>query len=136
VIEGALAVPPFVVGPGDQNVAPILADALAAVIAAADDRGGDVRGTWALEGPEVFTSSALVKRLTPPGVDPVPLAPDVAAVRLSEHLGAPVTVSTAELFALSSRADAPDAASMFGVERTPFDVGLRRTMERAAAPGR
>lgn len=133
VIEGALAVPPFVVGAGDQIIAPILADDLAAVIAAADDRTGELHGSWGLEGIDALTPAELVRSF---GVDPVPLQPDVAAGRLTERLGTPVSVSATELFALPSRADAPDAASAFGVERTPFDVGLRRTMQRAATAGR
>jgi uncharacterized protein YbjT (DUF2867 family) len=136
VVEGALAVPPFVVGAGDQSVAPILADDLAAVIAAADDLSGELVGTWALEGPDALASSALVKRLTLSGVDPDPLPPEDAPSRLTELLGTPVSVSAAELFALPSRADAQDAASAFGVPRTTLDVGLRHTLERAASSGR
>ena len=40
---------------------------------------------------------------------------------------------TASFFALPSRADAPDAASAFGVARTPLVDGLRATLEAAAA---
>jgi nucleoside-diphosphate-sugar epimerase len=130
VVEGALTVPPFVVGSGEQIVAPVLADDLAAVIVAADDHVGDLCGTWALEGPDALSAAELVGRLTPTGVDPVPVPADAAALRLTERLGASVSVLASEFFALPSRADAPDAASAFGVERTPFDQGLRRTMER------
>ena len=136
VVEGALTVPPFVVGSGEQIVAPVLADDLAAVIVAADDHVGDLCGTWALEGPDALSAAELVGRLTPTGVDPVPVPADAAAARLTERLGASVSVLASEFFALPSRADAPDAASAFGVERTPFDEGLRRTMERASAVGR
>jgi NADH dehydrogenase len=136
LVEGALTVPPFVVGSGDQIMAPVLADDLAAVIVAADDHVGDLCGTWALEGPDALSAAELVGRLTPTGVEPVPVPADAAAARLTERLGATVSVLASEFFALPSRADAPDAASAFGVERTPFDEGLRRTTARATAAGR
>ncbi len=133
-VEGATASPPFVVGDGSQPVAPVLAGDVAAVLAAADDRDGRLAGTWALEGPDIVTMSELVTLLATPGADPpVPTTPSVAAVRFTDGLGTAVSQTVAELFALPSRADAPDAAEAFGVERTSLADGLRATARPAAA---
>lgn len=136
IVEGALATPPFVAGDGDQLLAPILADDLAAVVAAADDRQSAVSGTWAIEGPEVLTTSDLVARLGSSEERPTALSPASAAVRLSEALGVPMSPIAAQYFTMPSRADALDAAAEFGVERTSLDAGLRLTMARAVASGR
>ena len=133
-VEGATASPPFVVGEGSQQVAPVFAGDVAAVLAAADDRDGRLDGTWALEGPDVVTMVELVTLLAPPGADPpLPTAPGTASARLTEGLGTFVSRTAAEVFALPSRADAPDAAAAFGVERTALADGLRTTARPAAA---
>lgn len=133
-VEGATASPPFVVGDGSQPVAPVFADDVAAVLAAADDRDGRLEGTWALEGPDVVTMAELVTLLAAPGADaPMPIAPGAAAARLTDGLGTFVSQTAAEVFALPSRADAPDAAAAFGVERTALADGLRATARSAAA---
>jgi uncharacterized protein YbjT (DUF2867 family) len=133
-VEGATASPPFVIGDGSQSVAPTFADDVAAVLTAMDDRDGHLEGIWAIEGPDIVTMADLVTLLATPGADPpVPLSSREAAVRLTEGLGAPVSEIAAEVFALPSRADAPDAAEAFGVERTPLVDGLRATAELAAA---
>ena len=134
-VEGATASPPFVVGDGSQSLAPVFADDLAAVLAAADDRDGALEGTWALEGPDAVSASNLVALLAPGGTPPISLPPDEAALRLAAALGAPVSRTATELFAMRSRADAPDAGDAFGVARTPLLDGLRATVDRAAAVG-
>ncbi len=136
IVQGSLATPPFVVGDGEQEVAPVFASDLAAVLAAADDRDGDLGETWAIEGPDVLTASDLVMRLAPNELTPTLLDPSAAAARLTDALDVRVWPGAAELFALPSRADAPDAAAGFGIERTPLADGLRRTVERAGAIGR
>jgi len=136
IVEGALASPSFVVGDGTQPVAPIFARDLAAVIAAADDHARTLAGTWALEGPDVMTAAGLVARLTADHAAPMALDAASASSRLSETLSTAVHPSATRFFALPSRADAPDAAAAFGVDRTSLDEGLRRTMERAAVAGR
>lgn len=133
-VEGATASPPFVVGDGSQPVAPVFAGDVAAVLAAADDRDGRLEGTWALEGPDVVTMAELVTLLAVPGADPpVRLTPRDAAARFTDGLGMYVSQTAAELFALASRADAPDAAEAFGVERTTLADGLRAAARPAAA---
>ncbi len=133
-VEGATASPPFLVGDGSQLVAPVSAADVAAVLAAADDRDGSLEGTWAVEGPDVVTVAELVTILATPGADPpVPLTPHEAAARLTDGLGTPVSETAAEVFSLPSRADAPDAAEAFGVERTALAHGLRATARSAAA---
>lgn len=133
-VEGATASPPFVVGDGSQPVAPVFADDVAAVLAAADDSDGRLEGTWAIEGPDIVTMAELVAILAAPDADPpVPLTIQEAAGRLTDGLGTLVSETTAEVFSLPSRADAPDAAGAFGVERTTLADGLRATARMAAA---
>ncbi len=134
-VEGATASPPFVVGDGSQSVAPVFADDVAAVLAAADDRDGALEGAWALEGPDAVSATELVTLLAPGATPPMPLSPSAAALRLAAALGMPVSRTAAEVFAMPSRADAPDAGDAFGVARTPLVVGLRATVERAATVG-
>ncbi len=136
-VEAATARPPFVVGDGRQPVAPVFADDVAEVLTAADDRDGALAGTWALEGPDVVTMAELVGILAgSEAVAPAPLPPGEAARRWTEALGRPFSETAAEVFALPSRADAPDAAEAFGVERTALVDGLRRTAQLAAAAER
>lgn len=132
-VEGATASPPFVVGDGTQSVAPVFAEDVAAVLAAADDRVAPLEGTWAIEGPDALTMSELVSLLaSSDSPSPVPLAPLDAAARLGELLGIDVSPVAAELFALPSRADAPDAAEAFGIVRTSLAEGLRAIAQRAS----
>lgn len=132
--EAATASPPFVIGDGSQSLAPVSAGDVGAVLAAADDRDGQLEGTWALEGPDAVAMSDLVSLLAAPGADPpVSLPAREAASRLTDGLGIAVSETAAELFALPSRADAPDAAAAFGVERTALAIGLRATAQVAAA---
>jgi NADH dehydrogenase len=136
-VEAATATPPFVVGDGAQAVAPVFADDVAAVLTAADDRDGALAGTWALEGPDVVTMAELVGILAGSDViAPEPLPPIEAARRWTESLGTHLSGTAAEVFALPSRADAPDAAEAFGVERTRLVDGLRLTARLAAAAER
>jgi NADH dehydrogenase len=131
-VEGATATPPFVIGDGRQSVAPAFADDVAAVLAAADDREGRLEGTWAIEGPDAVSMADLVGTLAAPGADPpVPLSPTDAIARL-EALGVHISPTAADLFAMPSRADAPDAALAFGVNRTTLVDGLRATAQQTA----
>jgi hypothetical protein len=80
------------------------------------------------------TMAELVTLLAVPGADaPEPLSPREAAIRLTEGLDVPVSEIAAEVFALPSRADAPDAAEAFGVRRTALAEGLSATAQTAAA---
>jgi uncharacterized protein YbjT (DUF2867 family) len=133
VVEGALAAVPFVVGPGEQEVAPTYADDLAAVIAAIDDATGELAGTWGLEGPDVVTADGLARLLRGDDTPPAHADGQAAAEALSRILGVPIDAVAASFLALPSRADAPGAAGAFGVPRTPFLDGLRSTLEAAAA---
>jgi nucleoside-diphosphate-sugar epimerase len=133
VVEGALAATPFVLGRGDQELAPTYVEDLASVIAAIDDVPGELAGTWGLEGPDVVTADGLARLLR--GDDAVPAHADgqAAAEALTRLLGIPLDAVAASFLAMRSRADAPDAAEAFGVSRTPFLDGLRATLEAAAA---
>jgi uncharacterized protein YbjT (DUF2867 family) len=116
----------FVVGDGTQRHAPILADDVANVVAAIDDRRSPIEGVWGLGGPETLTADD-VFAIEGDGGSPVHLDPGSAAERLSALLEIPVSVRTAEFFALPSTADAsvPNAAATFGVTTMAFEDGLR-----------
>jgi NADH dehydrogenase len=134
-VEGALAEPPFVVGGGHQEVAPLFEDDLGRAIAAIDDRPGGVAGTWGLEGPDVLTADAFCGLLRDDRDPPVHADGQAASEALQRLLGVPVDAVTTSFFAMPSRSDAPDAASAFGVTRTPLVDGLRRTVDAAGASG-
>jgi uncharacterized protein YbjT (DUF2867 family) len=132
VVEGALADTPFVVGPGDQELAPTYVDDLATVIAEIDDAPGELAGTWGLEGPDVLTADGLARLLRGDDVTPTHADGQAAAEALTRLLGIPVDAVAASFLARPSRADPPDAADAFGVQRTPFLDGLRATLEAVA----
>jgi hypothetical protein len=124
--------PPFVCGPGTQDVAPVYADDVGAVIAAIDDHVGAVAGTWGLEGPTATTADGLAALLRDDDQRPTHADGQAAAAALSALLGGTVDAVAASFFAMPSRADAPDAAAVFGVQRTSLLEGLRATMSAAA----
>jgi len=131
-VEGALAEPPLVCGPGDHEVAPLFADDLGSVIAAIDDAGDGLAGTWGSEGPDVLTADGLVRLLRD---DDAPIAHadgQAAAEALTRLLGVRLDAVAASFLALPSRSDAPEAAEAFGVRRTPLLDGLRITLQAAA----
>lgn len=132
-VEGALRQPPFVAGPGTQEVAPVHADDLGAVVAAIDDAADEVSGTWGLEGPQVLTGDGFCELLRGDGVAPVHADGQAAAEALSGMLGVRIDAVAASWLGMPSRADAPDAAEAFGVARTPLLDGLRITLEAAAS---
>jgi uncharacterized protein YbjT (DUF2867 family) len=126
----------FVVGDGSQRLAPVLADDVATVVAAIDDRRDPIEGVWSLGGPEELTADDVFE-IAGEGGEPVHLDPATAAARLTELLEIPVSVRATESFAAPSVADVaegapPDAATAFGVPATPFEKGLRDLAARAA----
>jgi NADH dehydrogenase len=131
-VEGALTEPPFVVGRGDQELAPVFVEDVASVIAAIDDSAEELANTWGLEGPDVITADAVARLLR--GDDRIPDHADgqAAAEALTRLLDVPVDAVAASFLAMPSRADAPDAATAFGVTRTSLLDGLRATLEAAA----
>jgi uncharacterized protein YbjT (DUF2867 family) len=131
-VEGALTEPPFVVGRGDQELAPVFVEDVASVIAAIDDSAEELADTWGLEGPDVITADAVARLLR--GDDRIPDHADgqAAAEALTRLLDVPVDAVAASFLAMPSRADAPDAATAFGVTRTSLLYGLRATLEAAA----
>ena len=126
-VEAAGSAPAFVIEPATQSVAPVSAGDVAKVLASLDDEGERIEGTCALEGPDALDPRELSELFG--ASDPEALAPSEAAARLTDSLGFPVGRAAAELFAMPSRADAPDAASAFGVERT----GLADAIHEVAA---
>ncbi|HXF36483.1 MAG TPA: NAD(P)H-binding protein [Actinomycetota bacterium] len=129
-VQGALQRPAEVVGPGTQILAPVLADDLAAVLAAADDARDLPPGPWGAEGPDRVAADGLARLLAGDG-DIRHLSPEEAAPRLSALLERPFPLPACALMAMDSVADAPDAFAAFGVPRTSLADGLRRTLERA-----
>jgi uncharacterized protein YbjT (DUF2867 family) len=134
LVQGATATPPFVCGPGSQPVAPVLADDVAAVVAAIDDHAGPLSGTWGIEGPDVVSADQLVGLLRADDAAPAHADGQPAAAVLTELLETPIDAVTASFFAMPSRSDRPDAAEAFGVRRTSLVDGLRATLA-AAGPG-
>jgi uncharacterized protein YbjT (DUF2867 family) len=123
-VEAASSSPPFVVEPGTRSLAPVGVDDVAEVVASIDDRREPVEGIWGLEGCDVLDALELSELLG--GSDPEVLSSMEAAARLSASLGVPVGRAAAELFAMPSRSDAPDAAAEFGVERTGLVDAIHR----------
>jgi uncharacterized protein YbjT (DUF2867 family) len=132
-VEGALSDPPFVVGPGDQEIAPVYVEDVASVIAAIDDSSAELAGTWGLEGPDVVTADGFARLLRGDDERATHADGQAAAEVLTRLLGIRVDAVTASFFAAPSRAPDPDAAAAFGVTRTPLLDGLRTTLDAAAA---
>jgi uncharacterized protein YbjT (DUF2867 family) len=133
----------FVVGDGRQRVAPVLADDVANVVAAIDDRRDPIAGIWYLAGPEELTADDVFE-IVGEGGEPAHLDPSSAAQRLTELLEIPVSVRATEFFAEPSVADTPNAAApgtdapattTFDVPLTPFEQGLRDLAARASQGG-
>jgi NADH dehydrogenase len=131
-VEGALAEPTFVAGPGSQEVAPLFADDLGAAVAAIDDVAGEIGGTWALEGPDVLTADGFCRLLRGDDAEPDHADGQAAAEALTRLLGVRVDAVAASYLSMGSRVDAPDAAEAFGVATTPLLEGLRVTLQAAA----
>jgi uncharacterized protein YbjT (DUF2867 family) len=135
VVHGALATPPFVCGPGSQDLAPVFAEDVGDAIAAIDDDAGPLNGTYGLEGPDVTTADDLVRLLRDDDAEPVHADGQPAAAVLTKLLETPVDAVTASFFAMPSRRDRPDASEWLGRAPTPLVEGLRRTLAAAAAVG-
>jgi uncharacterized protein YbjT (DUF2867 family) len=131
-VAGASTTPPFVCGPGTQDLAPVHADDVGAVVGAIDDVADGVTGTWALEGPDPVSADELAAVLRDDDEPPTHADGQAAAAILTGLLGSPVDAVTASFYAMPSRADAGDASSAFGVRRTPLLEGLRATLAAAA----
>jgi uncharacterized protein YbjT (DUF2867 family) len=128
----------FVIGDGTQRLAPILADDVAKVVAAIDDRRDPIEGVWDLGGPETFTADEVFE-IEGEGGTPVHLDPASAAERLSALLEIPVSTRATEFFAGANGepadAGAPDAADAFGVTTTSFEEGLRSIAAKVSERG-
>lgn len=123
----AAGFPAWVVGPGTQVLAPVFVEDLAAVLAAADDRRGEIGGTWGLEGPDRVSADELADLLA--GRRRRRLHRSPAAARRAGRQGARgLSRSLLEILAGGSTADAPDAAAEFGVARTPLRAALERSL--------
>ena len=134
LVAGTTANPPVVLGDPAGALAPVAVEDVAAVLAAADDREGDLDGIWALEGPDATTPAALIRLLageTAP--EPRKVAGDEARAALEPTLGFSLSDDALTWLADPARADAPGAAAAFDVPPTPLLGGLRRALERAAA---
>jgi uncharacterized protein YbjT (DUF2867 family) len=131
-VEGALAEPPFVCGSGLQSMAPVFAEDLAAVVAAIDDDGSPLAGTWGLEGPDAITADGFASLLRGDEATPTHADGHAAAEVLTGLLEVRIDAVAASWFGRPSRADAADAAAAFGVRRTPLVDGLKITLEAAS----
>jgi NADH dehydrogenase len=132
----------FVIGDGTQRLAPILADDVAKVVAAIDDRRDPIEGVWDLGGPETLTADEVFE-IEGEGGTPSHLDPASAAERLSALLEIPVSIRATEFFAGSAAGAthaaapdaAPDAAEAFGVTTTSFEEGLRSIAAKVSERG-
>jgi uncharacterized protein YbjT (DUF2867 family) len=115
-----------VVGDGRQEIAPVFVGDVAGVLAAADDRDVEVRGTYGLQGPDVLTADAFVDMLAGRRRRKLHLSPG-AARRVARLTGRRLTPILLDVIAADSVADAPDAASEFGVSLTSLSDGLARS---------
>lgn len=131
VVAGALQSPPVVWGPPDPTVAPVAIGDLAAALAVADDLDTDLQGMWALEGPDVVTARELVGILSGPVADLESLDGETARVRLSASFGHEVSPHFVAWLVHPARSDAPDAASFFGIERTPLVDAIEAALASA-----
>jgi uncharacterized protein YbjT (DUF2867 family) len=131
-VAGALREPPVVWGPGDRSLAPVAVGDLAAALAVADDLDTELAGTWALEGPDPVTSDELLAMLVGPGSEPRHLDGEPARAELSALLGREVHPDVVAALTGPARADAPDAATTFGLTRTPLSQALRQALAEAA----
>jgi len=121
--------PAAVLGSGRQVLAPVHVDDVAAVLAAADDRGQATTGTWALEGQDRVTADELADLLAGRARRKLHLS-GRRAQRAARLTGKRLSRTVLEVLEADSVADAPDATAEFGVTRTP----LREGLERASRP--
>ena len=135
VVAGALASPPVVWGEPDVALAPVAIGDLAAALAVADDLDVELAGTWSLEGPDVVTAGELVDLLAGPAERRESLEGEAARVRLSGLFGHEVSAHLVENLTHPARADAPDAAAFFGVERTPLVDAIQEALAAATSAG-
>ena len=128
----------FVIGDGTQRLAPILADDVAKVVAAIDDRRDPIEGVWDLGGPETLTADEVFE-IEGEGGTPAHLDPASAAERLSALLEIPVSIRATEFFAGANGTPTdpgvPDAAEAFGVTTSSFEEGLRSIAAKVSERG-
>ena len=131
-VAGALESPPVVWGPGARVLAPVAVGDLAATLAVADDLDTDLSGTWALEGPDVITADGLSEMLAGTATAPRHLEGVAARERLASLFGRDVSRHVVDAITGPARADAPDAAAAFSIERTALSEAVRATLALAA----
>jgi uncharacterized protein YbjT (DUF2867 family) len=112
-----------VIGTGAQRLAPVFVEDVARTLAAADDRGTEVRATYGLQGPDEVTADELADLLAERLRRKLRVGPD-ATRRLARLTGRPASRTMLEVLAADSLADAPDAATEFGIDLTPLAAGL------------
>ena len=105
-----------VIGSGRQRLAPVHVEDLAATLAAADDRTGTIRGTYAIGGPEVLTADEVIDRLAGRRRRKVHLSLN-AARRAARLQGRRYHPALLEVLAADSLPDAPDASVALGTNR-------------------
>lgn len=116
-----------VVGPGTQRLAPVHVEDVARALAAADDRETAFTGTYGLQGPEVVTADELADLLAGRPRRKIHLSP-AATGRVVRLLGRRLSPALLEVLAADSLSDAVDAATEFGIERTPLRRGLAASL--------
>ena len=130
-VAGALEWPPVVWSEGDRSLAPVALGDLAAVLAVADDIDVDLSGTWSLEGPDVVTGDSMTEMLAGAHGSFSHLRGEPARAALSSLFQHEVSPHLIEALADPRRADAPDAAAFFGLERTSLVDAVRAALASA-----
>ncbi|HEV3474150.1 MAG TPA: NAD(P)H-binding protein [Actinomycetota bacterium] len=113
----------FVVGDGQQNLAPVFVDDLARVLVAADDRRDPVSGTFGLQGPDVVTADELTDLLAGRRRRKLHLGMRSLSLLTRAFRGG-LSPTLLEILAADSLADAPDAAAEFDVPMRSLAQGL------------
>jgi NADH dehydrogenase len=108
---------------GSQMWAPVLVEDVVAVLVAADDREAVRSGIWSLEGPDRVTAGEFLGALG----GRRPWWQGFRGPARADRAGQAPLPAVADLLAMDSLADGPDAAAEFGVIRTPLAEGLRRS---------
>ena len=113
-----------VLGAGTQRVAPVFAEDVAAVLAAADDRSEEVQGLFGLQGPDVVTADELADFVAGRRRLKVHVSPRWVT-RITPLRGRRFSPAALEILSSDSLTDGPDAAAEFGVKLTPLRQALQ-----------
>jgi uncharacterized protein YbjT (DUF2867 family) len=112
-------------GSGAQVLGPVAVDDVAAALAAADDRGTALSGTFELEGPDRVNLDYVVDIVSKRQRRKLHVSPRRAsALLITGHRQ--ISVVAMDLLSRDWLSEPPSAAKEFGLELVPFEDGLAR----------